>query len=223
MKKLAFTLLTVSLLSTLGIVAEAANTIPLTPERAGHAATLLNSGLVLITGGLNENTTLNSALLYNPANGQFTPTGDMVVARSSHTSTLLNDGRVLITGGDNGPGTKLIKTAELYDPATGQFTLTTKQMSIARSKHTASLLPDGRVLIVGGKNADIFDPAAQTFTMTTNSPTNRSSHSAVTLADGSVLITGGYVGPVASNDAWIFDPASQMFTQLAALMKIPRA
>ena len=44
----------------------------LTPERAGHTATRLNSGLVLVTGGMNENATLSSAVLYDPALGTFT-------------------------------------------------------------------------------------------------------------------------------------------------------
>lgn len=74
-----------------------ASTIKLTPERAGHAATRLKSGQVLITGGVNESATLTSALLYNLTTG--TPTGNMNSARASHTSTLLNDGTVLISGG----------------------------------------------------------------------------------------------------------------------------
>lgn len=76
-----------------------ASTIKLTPERAGHAATRLKSGQVLITGGVNESATLTSALLYNLTTGTLTPTGNMNSARASHTSTLLNGGTVLISGG----------------------------------------------------------------------------------------------------------------------------
>ena len=177
---------------------------------------------MLVTGGVNENATLDSALLYNPATGTFTPTGKMTTARSNHTSTLLNDGQVLITGGELGTG-QLSKTAELYNPITGQFTQVTRLMNIGRSKHTANLLADGKVLLVGGKSADIYDPATQTFTATVNAPTNRTNQAAVNLNDGTVLITGGYVGKLASNDAWIYDPVSQRFTQLLALMRIPRA
>ena len=141
----------------------------LNPERTAHAASLLASGKVLITGGANEGAILNSALLYDPALGTFTPTGNMVMARSYHTSTLLNSGQVLITGGDLSDG-KISKTAELYDPVTGTFKLVAKTMKIARDKHTANLLPDGKVLLVGGKSSDIFDPATQTFTSTVNAP-----------------------------------------------------
>src|SRR5690348_15373224 len=79
-------------------------TIPLTPERAGHAETRLSSGVVLITGGQNESAWLKSAVLYDPATGTFTPTGNMTVPRAFHTSTLLPNGMVLITGGEQGSG-----------------------------------------------------------------------------------------------------------------------
>ena len=191
-----------TLFSFLGAgLAEGESTIVLTPERAGHAATRLSSGKVLITGGKNENAWLNSALLYNPSSGTFTPTGNMISARDAHTSTLLSDGRVLITGGEQGTGLPLLKTAELYNPRTGRFTQLAHLMTIAREKHTTTLLPDGRVLIVGGLQADIYDPSTQIFTQTPNSPTNRSSHAAVLLPDGTVLITGGYNGRIPASDA----------------------
>src|SRR4029077_18791890 len=111
-------------------------------------ATLLNSGKVLLSGGVNTDNTLNSALLYDPVGGTLVATGNMVNARADHASTLLSDGRVLVTGGDLLSGKKL-KSAEIYDPSTGLFTQVAKAMSIARTSHTATLLPDGRVLIVG--------------------------------------------------------------------------
>ena len=122
MKKLFHLPLVLTLFAFLGTSqAQAQSTIVLTPERAGHAETRLNSGKVLITGGLNENATLNSALLYD-SSGTFTPTGNMISPRAFHTSTLLPDGTVLLTGGEQGTGLPLLKTAELYNPATGQFT-----------------------------------------------------------------------------------------------------
>ncbi|MGH8094113.1 MAG: kelch repeat-containing protein [Chthoniobacterales bacterium] len=85
--------------------------IVICPKRTGHAATLLNSGLVLITGGANESATLDSVLLYNPATGRATPTGAMTTPRENHTSSLLPDGTVLIAGGEQN-GTAL-RTAEI--------------------------------------------------------------------------------------------------------------
>ena len=191
--------------------------IPLTPNRAGHTETLLLSGKVLITGGENETAWLNSALLYDPSTGTFTPTGNMVSARAFHTSTLLQDGTVLITGGEQGTGLPLLKTAELYDPITGRFTQTSHLMTIARENHTATLLLDGRVVIEGGKQADIYNPITQTFVQASCSPTNRSSHAAVRLSDGTVLVTGGYVGRLPVADAWLFNPSTNCFTSLGTM------
>ena len=198
-------------------------TIQLSPNRAGAAQTLLNSGQVLITGGENESAWLNSAVLYDPRTGAFTPTGNMISARAFHTSTLLQDGTVLITGGEQGSTLPLLKTAEIYNPTTGQFTLAATRMTIARENHTATLLQNGQVLIVGGKQADTYDPTTQVFTQTPNSPTNRTSQAAVLLPAGTVLITGGYVGRQPVADAWIFTPSTNKFTLLPATMLVPRA
>jgi hypothetical protein len=197
-------------------------TIALSPVRTSQAATLLNSGKVLLSGGVNTDNTLNSALLYDPVGGTLVATGNMVNARADHTSTLLSDGRVLVTGGDLLSGKKL-KSAEIYDPSTGLFTQVAKAMSIARTSHTATLLPDGRVLIVGGKTADLFDVASQTFTATANKPVNRKAHAALLLNNGTVLITGGYVGGLATTSAEIFNPATNTFTKLSSTMRTPRA
>jgi len=198
-------------------------TIPLSPNRASAAQTLLPSGKVLITGGQNETAWLNSAVLYDPSSGTFSPTGNMNSPRAFHTSTLLPDGTVLITGGEQSDVLPLLKTAEIYNPATGQFTLAAHLMTIARESHTATLLPNGKVLIVGGKQADTYDPSTQVFTQTPNSPTNRKSHAAVLLPAGTVLITGGYVGRQPVGDAWLYTPSTNKFTLLAATMLIPRA
>jgi len=93
--------------------------------RTFHTATLLGSGKVLIAGGasvqsmarqgkvLTSNTSLAGAELFNPATGDFVPSGDMTTPRCSHTATVLGDGRVLVTGGIGTSGVTLA-TAELY-------------------------------------------------------------------------------------------------------------
>ncbi len=220
MTKLPSALVAIFFLS-LGIVALHAQTIPLVPERTGHAATLLPSGKVLISGGVNEAGTLFSALLYNPTTNTFAATGLMITARANHTSTLLYTGKVLVTGGDNSVGA--LQSAELYDPATGTWTQTKIGMKSVRTQHTATVLWDGRVLIDGGKSADLYNPADDTFTATTGLPVNRKSHMASLLPDGTVLITGGYVDNISSKTAEIYDPNTGIFTLLAGTMGIARA
>jgi hypothetical protein len=70
--------------------------------RSSHTATLLENGLVLITGGYNGSY-VSTAELYDPSTGTFSyTTGNLNTARSYHTATLLQNGLVLITGGYNG-------------------------------------------------------------------------------------------------------------------------
>jgi hypothetical protein len=166
--------------------------------RFGHTATLLKNGRVLIAGGTDSysDSPLATTEIYDPVTGHFVPTGSMATPRAGHTATLLADGRVLITGGLN---TGLINgqfgvssTAELYDPATGSFSAT-GQMGVMREEHTATLLPNGLVLVAGGGSptAEVYDPSAGVFTPTSNMETERTSHSATLLSNGKVLVAGG--------------------------------
>jgi len=88
--------------------------------------------------------------------GTFTATGDMTTSRYVHTAPLLADGKVLIAGGATFEQAgalvvfKTLSSAELYDPRTGAFTAT-GDMTTPRIGHTATLLPNGRVLITGGQ------------------------------------------------------------------------
>jgi len=151
----------------------------------------------------------------------------MHIARASHTSTLLPNGKVLIAGGFAGSGGEYrpYRTAELYDPSSGTFR-SIGDMSIGRSGHTATLLKNGKVLIVGGwtglydlrGSAEIYDPETNHFSPTGNLAIERAGSTATLLADGRVLITGGedrQENKIAS--AEIYDPSTGEFAQTGSM------
>src|SRR5262249_22262411 len=115
----------------------------MTTSRARHTATLLADGKVLITGGFKDaqlGTHLVSAEIYDPSTGTFTATGNMI-SSGGVRSTLLPDGSVFIAEDGN---------AEVYDPASGTFALTGAYANPNPvSVDTATLLPNGRVLVTG--------------------------------------------------------------------------
>src|SRR5437762_2341799 len=129
-------------------------------------------------------------------------TGSMSVARRHAAVTALLDGRVLIVGGNNPAApttTQPLASAEIYDPATDTFA-PTGSMAVGRTLHTATLLPDGRVLVAGGWNpvadasiasAEIYNPATGSFAATGSMANARGSHAATRTASGDVLIVGG--------------------------------
>jgi len=173
--------------------------------REGQTATLLSNGQVLVAGGIDGSVTLASAELYNPATGKWSATGSMTTARAGQTATLLPDGQVLVAGGFNEPvpgAFSYLSSAELYNPATGKWTVT-GSMTTPRLGHTATLLPDGQVLVAGGEatvngapvifsSAELYNPAAGTWTRTGRMNAARELHTATLLTNGQVLVAGGY-------------------------------
>jgi Abnormal spindle-like microcephaly-assoc'd, ASPM-SPD-2-Hydin/Galactose oxidase, central domain len=201
-----------------------ATTGSLNQPRADHIAALLPNGTVLVAGGLGDLSVLDSAEIYDPVAGIFT-TKDVLlkVQRAFHTQTQLSDGRVLITGGINNVanGTPAYASAEIYDPASGKFAFT-GNMAAARQSHTATLLNNGDVLVVGGLgattgaplgSAELYGPGAGTFSLTGSLITPRSGHAASLLPNGQVLITGGQDS--SGNNlisAELYDPAKGTFS-----------
>ena len=187
--------------------------------RVAHTATLLPNGKVLVAGGENG-IAQTSAELFDPTNGTWTATGDLSFPREFHTATLLPNGKVLVAGGNNaGPGSAL-PSAELYDPTSGNWTATLHPLNMARTFHTATLLPNGKVLVAGGNDgsnsltsAELYDPASGFWTVTGSLNTVRQSHTATLLPNGKVLVAGGFdnsSGPLPS--AELYDPASGNWT-----------
>jgi len=198
-----------------GVNAVSAPTGNLLTGRESGAASLLNDGRVLITGGVYSlpaepfYSALAEAEVFDPASGKFTAVGSMTLARVFHTSTLLPNGKVLITGGGYPTSSN---SAELYDPSTNTFTAT-GTMAVQRSDHTATLLPSGKVLIAGDyTSAELYDPGTGLFSVTGSMNVARSEHTATLLPNGTVLIAGGNILNGTTNTTEIYDPATGIFT-----------
>jgi hypothetical protein len=195
--------------------------------RSEHKATLLRDGKVLVEGGVqNVGGRPLFAELYDPISGTWTAAGSMIMLTSSNTATLLANGKVLVAGGLQEVGAhRASASAELYDPQSGVWSAI-QGMVGPRSEHTATLLPDGRVLVTGGYGADasaggldeplasaeLFDPASGTWSATASMVAVRREHTATLLPDGRVLVasgTGGSLtgGPVLAS-AELYDPGS---------------
>ena len=190
--------------------------------RSGHTATLLGDGTVLITGGVGDGWSfLSSAETYDPANGRFTLVKPLSVARESHTATLLRDGKVMIAGGhrDRRESIVIYASTEIYDPSQRQFAAG-PALTIARHKHEAAALADGRVLVFGGSDprdrtryssAEVYDPGANRWVAISPMATARYKlrDTALRLRDDRILIAGS------GRFAEVFDPRTNAFTRVA--------
>jgi Kelch motif/Galactose oxidase, central domain len=101
----------------------------------------------------------------------------------------------------------------------------TSSMLETRSGHSATLLPDGKVLIAGGmrrnqdfyKSAELYDPATGKFQPTGEMNQRRVGHVAVLLRSGKVLVAGGWVGNGGTDSAELYDPTTGKFTVIAKM------
>src|ERR1044072_2777051 len=120
--------------------------------RAGHTATVLPDGTVLILGGVDASgSPVSPVEIFDPITGEITVVQDSALtARSQHTATLLTDGLVLITGGISANG-KPLQDAQLWNPESQRIEPLSNAMLVPRARHSAALLADGKDLIWGGQ------------------------------------------------------------------------
>ena len=200
----------------------------LNEARAFHTATLLRNGKVLVTGGISGSySVLNTAELYDPATGLWAVADALDTRRFWHTATLLQDGKVLVAGGClDGDCDIPLASAQLYDPNTGAWTVTGRANAL-RERHTATLLPDGRVLVAGGgrqfqnlHTSELYDPAKGSWSFT-NNLSYRTNHTATLLPNGRVLVAGGVGFPPSADpalhSAFVYDPATGVWGATASL------
>jgi hypothetical protein len=155
--------------------------------------------------------------------GTWSYTARMKDARSDHTATLLADGQVLIAGGV-GDGAAAIVSAELFDPRTGVWRPTGRMLGTPQlnTATTATLLPDGQVLVAGSlqsPNAELYDPNKRTWKSTGNMMTDRFGHTATLLPDGRVLITAG-CGDTCGllSSAEVYNPRSGLWAMTGSML-----
>ncbi|MEI8342537.1 MAG: kelch repeat-containing protein, partial [Verrucomicrobiota bacterium] len=178
----------------------------MTDRRAGHVAVLLENGEVLVVGGESEKGMLASAEIYNPSTGRWRLTVPLDVPRIGHTLTCMPGGIVVCLGGLNPPayegGDNVLAEERLYDPFFGIWGGLNGPPIIRRSHHTATLLPNGRLLCAGNATFDYIDgfdhgystellPGLGVWFDTGAMVTPRGEHAAVLLANGEVLVVGG--------------------------------
>ncbi len=193
---------------------------PMNQNRAEHTATLLSDGRVLITGGDitasagNNYTIANTAEIFNPSTGNFSPTGSMATTRSGHYAVLLPDGQVLVGGGaDN----YYPPPAELFNPSSGTFALTGTMVEGYRGFAAATLLSSGQVLVAGGyvivpdglaagASTELYTPSSGIFTPAGNMTAARTYFTATLLADGRVLAAGGQYSTGEYSSAEVYTP-----------------
>jgi hypothetical protein len=183
-----------------------------------NATVNAKSGLVtaIAVGSANITATLDSVsgsttvTTTPPAQGWALAASPLTPRFNGFTVTLLANGTVLMAGGaalsNNGAVESSLSSAEIYNPVTGTWTAT-GSMTVARENHTATLLPDGTVLVAGGQtcpsticdysstvqaSAEIYNPATGSWSATGSMVTASFNRLAMPLPNGTVLVADGY-------------------------------
>ncbi len=184
------------------------------------AATSLQNGSVLLTGGDNVTTSSNIAETFN---GDAFTSFSLVQPRSGHTATLLPGGGVLLAGGTSGGSTALAST----EAVTGSSSTARADLITARFRHVANLLASGQVFFTGGSadgnialtSSEILDPTQNQLFATASLGTARFEPASTILRNGNIFIAGGTAAassaPSSSlNTAELFDPQDSLIPVL---------
>lgn len=215
----------------------------MTSVRGVHTASRLPDGRWILAAGVDgNNDPLDTSEYYEPATKSFKAGPKMLAKRMAHTATTLRDGRILVTGGLSDLNGQLaalgsaLKTTEIFNPSTGTWSRG-PDMREPKAGHTAQLLADGRVVLMGGvtwrnlifikvpsfsKQVDVFDPATGRMSALADMRKERAGQGAFLLADGRLLVAGGVGGSIVSGgtadaSAEIYDPARNTWSTTGSM------
>lgn len=203
--------------------------------RAGHTATVLNDGRVLIVGGMTREefsaafylgrAPTTACEIYDPITSTWMAAASMGTARARHTASLLSDGRVFVFGGSsNGTDSGALASGEIYNPTTNTWSGTANITANARWKHSA-VVTGTDVLIIGGKASDStylasnysYAPGSNTWTPKGNLGTARANMMTRLLTTGDVVVAGGENPANLSSDEFSTSPYTVWSTNAAQL------
>lgn len=202
-------------------------------HRARASSTLLSDGRILVSGGVGGSTgdgswrVIDQADMIDPRTGQVSSTRKMPYAVEGHQTVLLQDGRVLISGGmfsDSDDHYTVLDKNAIYDPASRRWKQAAS-MASPRLYPSLATLPDGRVLVAGGMidsdrytaEVEIYDPISDIWTAAPELPEARAGHVTVQLPDGKLMLIGGENELGSLNNALLFDPSEQTWSDLGMM------
>ena len=193
--------------------------------RRWNFSTSIFSNNKILAAGSDGSPILNSAEIYNLDNNTWANTTSMLEGRAFHHLITLNNNEVIAIGGF------LLKSCELFNPASNSWRYTDSLETLKYFGDTATLLNDGRILIVGGYYFDqstlqniyfniceIYDSITETWSLTDSLEEGRDGHTATLLNDGKVLVTGGIGNDSYLNSCEIYDPITNQWSSAANLL-----
>ena len=183
---------------------------------SGGLAVVLKDGRVLIAGGYNQAEGLASSEVFDPSMDQWIRTSSMARKTFANTAIVLPDGSVLFTGGFGMSRSKggITPGSEVFDPRSNEWRRAPDTVH-GRMGHTITLLPDGRVVTVGGSTAggpvntaEFMEPETWLWSEIAPMSVQRSQHTATLLTDGRILVAGGSIQTTVE----VYDPGTDEWT-----------
>jgi N-acetylneuraminic acid mutarotase len=201
----------------------------LAQPRCHPQALRLPNGQVLLVGGNTPGTPpVISAERFDLSSSSWYAAGKLLIPRVEYALTDLVNGQALVVGGANlaNNGNEPLASAERYSPSSNSWSLAASLLE-ARKQHSASLLSNGEVLVVGGvgskgislAGAERYDPAKNAWSPAGYLSQARARHTATVLANGQVLVVGGAAERSRLASVERFDPTSGTWTRAAPLLE----